>query len=158
MVAAWPRRAVLTQVLLVGPALLQPFPQQAGGEIVQGAGPAGRDQAAAGGVGVGEEDRADGGAAAGRVDAGQGDDEPACRGDGSGDRVVDVVLAQRLEHGDGGPVPDLDPVVGLRKITPSAAQNANRDRSATRALWRCDPCSERRKSSMSLRVTSRRWS
>jgi len=66
------------------------------------------------------------------VDAGQGDDEPGCRGGGSSDRVVDGVLAQRLQHGGGGPAPDLDSARGLRKITRLAAQKANRDRRAHR--------------------------
>jgi hypothetical protein len=47
------------------------------------------------------------------VDAGQGDDEPGCRGDGRGGRGVDVVLAHRLQHGGGGAAPDLDAARGV---------------------------------------------
>ena len=134
MVAAWPRRAELTQVLLAGPvpravwalmsrcglavprpsgaAGLQPGAEQAGGEVVQGAGPAAQEQAAAARVGVAEEHGADR-AAAGRVNAGQGHDEPGGRGGGGGDGVVDVVLAQRLQHGGGGPAADLDAPGGV---------------------------------------------
>jgi hypothetical protein len=47
------------------------------------------------------------------VNAGQGHDEPGCRGSGSGDGVVDVVLAQRLQHGGGGSAADLDAAGGV---------------------------------------------
>src|SRR6266567_5167594 len=95
-----------------GAAGLQPGAEQEGGQVVQGAGPAAQEQAAAAGVGVGEAQGADG-AAAGGVNAGQGHDEPGGRGDGGGDGVVDVVLAQRLQHGGGGPAADLDAPGGV---------------------------------------------
>ena len=178
MVAAWPRRAELAQVLLAGPvpravwALMSRCGLAVPGHLARrassqarssravrssrGRGLAAQEQAAAARVGVAQEHGADG-AAAGRVNAGQGHDEPGCRGGGSGDGVVDVVLAQRLQHGGGGPRPTLMPRAGLRKITPADRQNPNSERRATRVLWRCDPCRPRTWSWMSSRVTSRRW-
>ena len=134
MVAAWPRRVALTQVLLTGPVpravwvLMSRCGLAVPGHRVRRVSSQARSRRAvrsSRGRGwpprsrrrlpgsASAEAQGAGGAAAGRVDAGQGHDEPGRRGDGSGDGVVDVVLVQRLQDGGDGPPADLDAAGGV---------------------------------------------
>jgi len=56
--------------------------------------------------------------------------KPVCRGDGSGDRVVDVVLVQRLQYRGRGPAADLD--AARRVAEDHAAGGAGREQGPER--------------------------
>ena len=178
-VAAWPRQGGVEPVLAgrpgahggllvddqvrvggAGPSARRVSSQARSRRAVRSSSGRGRppeEQPAAAQVGVAEEKGADG-AAAGGVDGGQGHDEAGGRRDGGGDGLVDVVLAQRLQHGGGRDAGRPGrPGWGRGRSCRLTGRTRTASGGLSGVLWRCDPRRPRTWSWMSSRVTSRRW-